>query len=491
MTKGARRSTIIISLIIVLAAVLRFYGLARESLWLDEALSLKVAEQGPLFILIQIAFDNHPPLYLLILHFWIKIFGPGVYALRALSAIFGTAAVYLIYRLSRAIFKEKTAILSSALFALSIFQVFYSQEARMYILLALLTLASVYSFIKLLDGPPGRRQMLFYIISSMLLLYTHYSAITIILVQNIYFLIRYMEDREHPLLKIKDWLLSQAAILLLYMPLILAGLSRSIIVKTKTTIFPKSYPLIESLIGISGSALLAAIFFGAILYYLLRTFKARRETNSPKDRSFFVLLWLVIPVALTYIFYKFVRWPFDAKYFMVSAPALFILAAYSVNLIKKRFIRNSVIIAAIILSLAQLAFYYNDFNRMRWDAAALYIEKTAMPGDLVLFNDKAGSRSVFDYYFKRKDVTEALISPKCLKLPFVGIDRETVEDLKTQAAGRGRVWVVLSNAPDIDRLIEKTMGADYTIAEHKIFGSVYYVNRKIKNIIEIFLLVKK
>ena len=61
--------------VLILGFSLRLYGITSESIWLDEAFSIQLAKYDPVEIIRKTARDVHPPLYYLLLHFWINLFG--------------------------------------------------------------------------------------------------------------------------------------------------------------------------------------------------------------------------------------------------------------------------------------------------------------------------------------------------------------------------------------------------------------------------------
>src|SRR3954463_670603 len=63
--------------------VLRFW--VRSDLWLDEALSVNIARLPVRAIPGAPRHDGAPPLYYVLLHFWMRLFGAGDFAVRALS----------------------------------------------------------------------------------------------------------------------------------------------------------------------------------------------------------------------------------------------------------------------------------------------------------------------------------------------------------------------------------------------------------------------
>lgn len=129
---------------VLLAAVaLRVELLTTRTLWHDEAFSLAVARKPAAYILQHLpAADPHPPGYYLLLRAALLLFGDSLLAARGLSAVLGTAAVLLTWWTARRLFDPATAVAAAALVALNPFQVFSSNEVRMYPLATCLALLS-------------------------------------------------------------------------------------------------------------------------------------------------------------------------------------------------------------------------------------------------------------------------------------------------------------------------------------------------------------
>jgi mannosyltransferase len=124
-------------LAIVAGLVLRFLTLS--PLWLDEAQSVAIARLPLPQLFDALRQDGSPPLYYLLLHWWIGLFGQGDLAVRSLSGVFGVLALPLAWRLTRQLAGVRTAQAVLLLLATSPFAVRYSSETRMYSLMVLLT----------------------------------------------------------------------------------------------------------------------------------------------------------------------------------------------------------------------------------------------------------------------------------------------------------------------------------------------------------------
>jgi len=218
--------------ILLLAAFLRFYRLDAQSLWADEGNSVSLSGRSLDHITAGAAHDIHPPLYYYLLHFWMHVFGNSEFAVRALSALLGTALVYLTYLLGRHISNYWLGLIAAFLSAISPFQIYYSQETRMYILLATLSALSVYSFIRFLEVESVKTQnsklktrnsylwAVLYISTTTLSLYTHYSFPIIMVMENLLYAIWLaISWRQGGVLKrAVRWVAIQLAVVALYRP---------------------------------------------------------------------------------------------------------------------------------------------------------------------------------------------------------------------------------------------------------------------------------
>jgi uncharacterized membrane protein len=93
--------------------------------------------------------SNHPPLYYLLTHYWLKLFPTAhglasLWGARSLSALFGVAAIPASFGLAWLAFRScLVAQLAAALMAVSPFAIYLAQEARHYTLAILWIIASL------------------------------------------------------------------------------------------------------------------------------------------------------------------------------------------------------------------------------------------------------------------------------------------------------------------------------------------------------------
>lgn len=195
------------------ALMLRALLLTRKALWFDETFSVFLAGQ-PLVRLLPLvrANDPHPPLYYLLLHLWMGIFGDGEVAVRALSVLISAAIVPVTWAFGRRLLGSWPALLGAVIIAVAPSQVASGQEARMYGLLTLLSVASWWALWAGLET--GRRgSWVAYALLTAASLYTQYYSFFIWGAQGAYLL-----WRRSNVATWRTWVVASIAALLLFLP---------------------------------------------------------------------------------------------------------------------------------------------------------------------------------------------------------------------------------------------------------------------------------
>ena len=159
---------------VLIGVVLRF--ISRGPLWLDEAQSLAIAQRPLSHIADALRHDGAPPLYYLLLHWWVQIFGTSTFAVRALSAIPAVLALPVALRLGRRVGGDAVGIAALVLLAVSPFAVRYAVEARMYSMLLLLGLLGAHAVLSVHRHRSWAATAGVAVVSAAML-YTHYYAV--------------------------------------------------------------------------------------------------------------------------------------------------------------------------------------------------------------------------------------------------------------------------------------------------------------------------
>ena len=160
----------------VVAAAIRIVVLTNQSYWMDEALTAYEA-QLPFGAMINtvVHVETTPPLYFVLIWAWAHLFGNGDGALRAVSLLAGVALVPIAYLAARDLINPRAGVIAAALVTFNPFLIWYSQEARAYMLLAALSGASFLWFVRA-RRRPSRRCLAWWAVWSSLALMTHFFA---------------------------------------------------------------------------------------------------------------------------------------------------------------------------------------------------------------------------------------------------------------------------------------------------------------------------
>jgi uncharacterized membrane protein len=133
--------------VLLVGGLLRLINLD-QSLWLDEGITAQTVRS---FSFIQLItefpkFDLHPPGHYLLLSFWTAIFGISEISLRVPSLVMGLITIFLMWKIGVEMSSKKVALIAAWLLAINPLHIYYSQEARMYMLVTLFVAWSIYLF---------------------------------------------------------------------------------------------------------------------------------------------------------------------------------------------------------------------------------------------------------------------------------------------------------------------------------------------------------
>ncbi len=148
-----------------LAFFLGAHYLTVDDLWTDEVATVRDVGGTPypaMTFLDVLTNDegghsNHPPGYFIAMLVWGNLAGWSAFSLRAFSLLPGVLAVAVTYRLGRHLFSASTGLYAAVILGSSSLFVFYMHEARVYTLLALLTVFTIWMYWILTYSPvrPG------------------------------------------------------------------------------------------------------------------------------------------------------------------------------------------------------------------------------------------------------------------------------------------------------------------------------------------------
>ncbi|MBC7235555.1 MAG: glycosyltransferase family 39 protein [Chloroflexi bacterium] len=493
--------------ILLLALALRLYRLGAANLWWDEALAVWAVRKGLLGATLWTAGDVHPPLYFWSLWGWVQCVGESEFAMRALSAFWGVLTVALVYRLGRLIADglggELVGGLGALFTALARFHIWWSQEMRMYVLAGLAGTASLYAFLRWLRAEQdahlslaARRAWIIplglYIGASIAALYSVLLMGALLFAQNLVVLISlFGANRARRGRLLGHWVVGQlliAAALAAWMALSW-GRMRTWSVSSGQASPCFLVRLYATLLTTGVSVNIERLLWPVVLPFLVLGLGMccllRDRALEPTRRSLALLdaLTLGLAVALPALAVYIATMPrglfytphVEARYFLPFAAPFWLLLAWSVVLLGRRWAPVGWAAAALVLALwvAFLPGYYRGrYLRDELQTMVRTILSQAEEGDTVILD--SGSRyPIFLYYYERvasmgpRPAVETVSQSEDPLSP-AQVDKA----LKRLTAAGGRVWLaeVDVQLTDPHRLVGRWLEARYPVALKRNYG---------------------
>ena len=319
--------------LVLLNFVLKILFLDSRSIWGDEAFSIFFAQMDIPSMIAQFSHENNPPLFVILLHYWIKCFGISPFSVRFLPLLFSSLTVYFIYQTGIRFFNQRIALVASLIFTFSSYTTLFAHETRAYSLLALLSTISMYAFFNIIKN--NRRQLYFVILiaANILLSYTHFWGLFIPAIQLLCCII------FPPLRKEKLLLILGACLLLAmaYLPYLKVFMDRfHTSVKNGTWLRPIDFDSAYLMIwSFSNQPVVAVIFLCTLLIGLSKLVGRRGEYVSIYAKI--TTVWFIVPFSLMFLislkYLPFNIPVFQDRYLIFTSNAFFLLIAITFDYI--------------------------------------------------------------------------------------------------------------------------------------------------------------
>ena len=441
-------------LAVLVALSLRVSTLGRRSLWGDEVATLRISALEVNDI-ITIQWDQHPPLYYLLMHYWIMLV-QSEFLLRLPSALAGAAAVPLIYWLIREWSGQWSAIASAWFLAIMPLHIWYSQEARMYALVCTLGLASTL-FYTLAIRREKQLIWLAWIVMTVAGLYTHYSMLLLAFAQIGLFGVLWKANNSS---RAALWI---ALLALLIVSLLFVPQARTFVRQLVFSGWQGGYyyqavqsTLSKWNISVTPSQLYTAIIVAAILTLGIGVFSTKVLLGRLKQAQVGtgVILVALAVYLLILIATAIPRGLGIKRQLLVLLPyALGGVAA----LISSSLYRTHLLAALILVTLPVTIHMVAVREQEAWRDVARFVENNEESQDIILF-DPSWKQQPFDYYC-HGDVPRQGVREKDIPETLTGI-----------TASHQRVWLVQYIDPPGE--VQRWLDENYTLLDEHIFPGV-------------------
>lgn len=370
----------------VAGGAMRFQRLGNQSLWDDEAATLKgiatptLADEVTFFR----SHDPHPPLFFFQLRAWKAVFGSSLGTLRANSALWGTISIPLMYALAAFFAGPAVGLASAGLLTISPLHLAYSQELRPYALSIFLSMAIFLALGRLLRRDRGA------VLLGMLWtlqLYAHYWGSFVCAASGFYGLAAAQSNRTR-------WKIVTAgavalALFALWWPVLSAQLAG---VNALSFWMPSASTmnLVKTFVAFTGLYFkVASKTFQALgpqwllgsLAVLLGAVLLRGLWKGPAPMRWWLGIGLLLPWLLSYWKWGIFLW---YRYTIHMYPAFLILLAVGALSLQRKRLRFGVLALVMGSQLLGLGYYFHGWQKANPKDVVAYIESIAAPGTRVI-----------------------------------------------------------------------------------------------------------
>ncbi len=407
---------------VAVGTVLRFFRLGAHELSIDESLSwAESSEHNVRAVLrVQHQLDSGKfPIYEIVQHGWMRIFGQSEAAMRALPALIGSLSIVLVFMLAvevlltlgegtessspalpredadaaqaRLRYADRIRLVAACcalLFAVGLPSVEIARQARMYSMMEAWILAQV-MFLFRVRRRGGRANYAGLIAFSAIAVATNFTALLVIASEALWLIFLFVADRDQrsdaPVRSAPSWMMGTALIagMILLLPFFaglrygVEGVARGEYAWIKLPGRWEPLATFESALGTFPFVLFAAFAIAGGL----------RLWRSHRDEAAFLILWIVAPPIILFVGSYLVTPMLVTRYLISSFVPLFILTAIGIESVPSRHYRAVAFIAIVSLSVLRAS---SDYRRgdNRWrDACQKALHKAGPQQRVGAYNE--------------------------------------------------------------------------------------------------------
>lgn len=389
-----------IIIVFVIFFLLRLYRLGYHDFWYDEISTIGYA---------QYPWNNwNAPLYYIISHFWINIFGISEFSVRLPSLVFSLSAVIMTFILGKELFCKKIGFFAALLMGLSPFHLWYAQEARDYSMLLFMGLLSTWLFFNALRKNKLRK-WIFFIFISILGIYTNYFYIILFFTQFLYLIIF-----RRGILKLNfKWVLYFAVIFLGFSFYLPRFLSKFFYVWGGFWVpEPEWKSLIITLenfiLGYNGSCCIYFIFDIIIGLIFIRALASAYKHKEIRGNFLFCIFLFLCPILLIFSFSKIFFSIYLDRGLIVFSPYFYLILALGLTSFRGIIRKIILTVLSAVIITADYG-YLSDFMVMPFiHHTGVYIKKpvkiivdfllhNVTTQDIIAFTNESTTQSIMFY----------------------------------------------------------------------------------------------
>jgi mannosyltransferase len=446
-----------------------------QSLRLDESQSLWQTSRSIDRMLEIIAEDVHVPLFHFILHFVQSVFGSSVAYARLASLLFFIITIPIVYLLTNLIYKNKTISLFASLFvAISPFLNWYGNEIRMYSLLTLLVVINQYFFLRYFQKS-GIMNLVIFTFISILGIYTHYYFFMHLGTLLVFYL---LYRKQFPEKSFANIFLSYSLICLAFIPWLVYVLdfgpgNNTSPLLTKPSTSDLFNTLAQFITGFQVDRINTLILSLWPFIILIAFSLLKRSKKERRPETVFLFMNIALPIAIAFLFSLTVRPFFQSRYLAFVAPSIYILISYIISQYQPRlrFLLSFIIASMMIGGLYVQATLMSSPIRENYKTAADYLSENVGIRDTVAVSAPFTVYPI-EYYYKGPTPIRTLpIWNRTKPGPIPAFTEDVLSaDVEKIRDGHEVLWLLLSYDQGYEENLRLYFDTRYARIDQKTFS---------------------
>jgi Dolichyl-phosphate-mannose-protein mannosyltransferase len=395
----------------------RLWHLTAYGIFGDEVFTLWTSAQDWRALFASVVGDVvHPPLFYAVLKVWIGIGGQSVLWLKLLPALFSVASVVPVVFLCREL-RVGPGPMNLALWLMAVngFLINQGQELRMYSLLLLLTVISLWLFAKLIneDARIKITQIMLCVVN-LLMVFTHYYGWVIVALELVFILIWKRE-------RLRSFAIAAAFLLLCFSPWVWFVSKAARANPSRVDFVWNRPPAASELVGyygnlngslsyrwkVFGTALVMLVFLAPVVVWGWRVLRRRREEKPGAIAFWWLALFAIAPVGLAFVASHVLPQPWAFRYLIIAAPAYMLMVATAAFKLNRRPVRIVAVVTILLWSGLSGFTEVTNRDRIAWEPLVhrLIQAESESRSDIKIYVTDANVGNTIQFYLDRASDT--------------------------------------------------------------------------------------
>jgi mannosyltransferase len=459
--------------LVLIAAVLEVMIFARTSIQLDESQSLYQISRTIPGLLKSVGQDVHVPGYHLLLHYWAILFGSDIVTARYMSILFFLATIPAIYFLGKIVFNRRVGLFAALLLTISPFMLWYGAEARMYSMLALVTVLHQIFFVKIFKTGKSH-YWIGYFLLTIIGFYTHYFFAFVLVTEALFYLLYRKQFPKWSFVKFIFALIGAFGAFfpwLLYVyHLGLASNDQPYLAIPNTGDIFDTYA--QFLFGFQVDGLNTFIVSLWPILVLVAFFTLQRKKRNTSSSTFLIFM-AILPVLGAFFISLLVKPFFLSRYLIVSLPSLllvfsWVISTYPIKV--QRIVQVLLVIVTVVLLVIQIENPESPIKEDYKDAVA-YVSQKATAQDVVIATAPFTIYPIEYYYQGPAKLTTQPIWDRFATGTIPSFSESSLaQQTNENVDSYEDAWLILSYDQGYNTATKKYYDSHYQELEHKTFS---------------------